>query len=221
MIDRVLTAFNEAIFDTDRERALRVIREAEQEGIPPEDIVFKVVVPSIHIMMKSTSERRTPSIAQHFVAAQIASEVTETMVSRFARSPEIIGRVVIGTSVGDMHGLGKRIVSGCLKALMIEVIDLGLNVPAERFVDEAVAQNADVIGVSSMMVHTARGPSAALGVRKILKDRALERRIKLAVGGAPYRFDHDLYRTVGADAWAEDGIIAGTVISALIKEARQ
>lgn len=221
MIERVLTAFNEAIFDTDRQRALRVIQDAEQNGIPPEDIVFKVVVPSIHIMMKSTSERRTPSIAQHFVAAQIASEVTEAMVTRFARSPEIIGRVVIGTSVGDMHGLGKRIVSGCLKALMIEVIDLGLNVPAERFVDEAVAQNADVIGVSSMMVHTARGPSAALGVRRILKERALEQRIKLAVGGAPYRFDHDLFRTVGADAWAEDGIIAGTVISALIKEVRQ
>jgi methanogenic corrinoid protein MtbC1 len=221
MIDRVLTAFNEAIFDTDRQRALRVIHQAEQDGILPEDIVFKVVVPSIHIMMKSTSERRTPSIAQHFVAAQIASEVTESMVARFARSPEIIGRVVIGTSVGDMHGLGKRIVSGCLKALMIEVIDLGLNVPAERFVEEAIAHNADVIGVSSMMVHTARGPSAASGVRKILKDRALEQRIKLAVGGAPYRFDHELYRTVGADAWAEDGIVAGTVISALIKEVRQ
>jgi methanogenic corrinoid protein MtbC1 len=72
-----------------------------------------------------------------------------------------------------------------------------------------------------MMVHTARGPSAASGVRKILKDRALEQRIKLAVGGAPYRFDHELYRTVGADAWAEDGIVAGTVISALIKEVRQ
>lgn len=221
MIDRVLSAFNEAIFDTDRQRALRVIQSAEQEGIPPEDIVFKVVVPSIHIMMKSTSERRTPSIAQHFVAAQIASEVTETMVTKFSRSPEIIGRVVIGTSVGDMHGLGKRIVSGCLKALMIEVIDLGLNVTAERFVEEAVAHNADVIGISSMMVHTARGPSAAPGVRKILRDRALEQRIKLAVGGAPYRFDHELYRTVGADAWAEDGIVAGTVISSLIKEVRQ
>jgi trimethylamine corrinoid protein len=221
MIDRVLTAFNEAIFDTDRQRALRVIHEAEQDGLPPEDIVFKIVVPSIHIMMKSTSERRTPSIAQHFVAAQIASEVTEAMVGKFSRTPEIIGRVIIGTSVGDMHGLGKRIVSGCLKALMIEVIDLGLNVPAERFVEVAVAQNADVIGISSMMVHTARGASAGIGVRKILRDRALEQRIKLAVGGAPYRFDHDLFHTVGADAWAEDGILAGTVISALIKEVRQ
>jgi methanogenic corrinoid protein MtbC1 len=221
MIDRVLSAFNEAIFDTDRQKALLVIRDAEQDGLSPEDIVFKVVVPSIHLMMKSTSEMRTPSIAQHFVAAQIASEVTETMVAKFSCSPEIIGRVVIGTSVGDMHGLGKRIVSGCLKALMIDVIDLGLNVPAERFVEEAIAHDADVIGVSSMMVHTARSPAAGIGVRKILKERALEKRIKLAVGGAPYRFDHELYRIVGADAWAEDGIVAGTVISGLIKEVRQ
>jgi methanogenic corrinoid protein MtbC1 len=55
----------------------------------------------------------------------------------------MIGRVVIGTSVGDLHGPGKRIASGCLKALMIEVIDLGLNVPAERFVEEAIAHHDD------------------------------------------------------------------------------
>jgi methanogenic corrinoid protein MtbC1 len=124
---------------------------------------------------------------------------------------------VIGTAMGDMHSLGKSIVSGCLKAQMFEVIDLGSSVPPERFVDEAVAHNAQVIGVSSMMVHTALGEDGCLGVRRILKERGLEDRIKLVVGGTPYSFDPELCQMVKADAWAQDGISAGKIISDLIK----
>jgi methanogenic corrinoid protein MtbC1 len=69
-----------------------------------------------------------------------------------------------------------------------------------------------------MMVHTARGENGCKAVRRILKERGLENKIKVVVGGAPYRFDPQLYKRVGADAWADDGITAGKVISDLIKE---
>ena len=72
-----------------------------------------------------------------------------------------------------------------------------------------------------MMVHTARGEKGCLGVRRLLKERGLEQKIKIAVGGAPYRFDHNLYKTVQADAWAENGITAGEVITQLIKEVKK
>jgi methylmalonyl-CoA mutase cobalamin-binding domain/chain len=215
-----MNQYNEAIMDTDRDVALEVVRNALDQGITPEEVVFNVVVPSIELMMKSISENQGVSLAQHFMAAQIASEVVDNMVPRFRKAPEIVGRVVIGTSQGDFHGLGKRIVSGCLKAMMIEVIDLGLNVAPERFVDEALAQDAQVIAISSMMVHTARGENGCMRVRQILKERGIEDRFKIAVGGAPYRFDPELYRTVGADAWAENGISAGRVITSLIREVR-
>jgi len=217
-MEKIIKEYNEAIFDTDRERALAVIHHAVASGVSPEDIVFKVVVPAIEAMIKSISENFDANLAQHFMAAQIASEVTEAMVARFAAPPQIIGRMVIGTASGDLHSLGKRIVSGCLRSMMIEVTDLGVNVPAGRFVDEAMAREAQVIGISAMMVHTARGEDGCLKVRKILKDRGLENRFKLIVGGAPFRYDPELYRTVGADAWAEDGVTASRVIAGLIKE---
>lgn len=220
MLEQVMIQYNEAIMDTDRDKALQVVREALELGITPEEVVFEVVVPAIELMMKSISENRGVSLAQHFMAAQIASEVVDEMVPLFQKAPEIIGGVVIGTSQGDFHGLGKRIVSGCLKAMMIEVTDLGLNVAPERFVDEALAHGAQVIGISSMMVHTAQGENGCRRVRQILKERGVEDRIRIAVGGAPYRFDPELYRSVGADAWAENGIEAGRVISDLIREVR-
>ncbi|MCC6698245.1 MAG: cobalamin-dependent protein [Candidatus Hydrogenedentes bacterium] len=218
MLDRVLNAYTEAIYDTDRDRAFQVVHDALAEGVSPEDIVFEIVSPSLEMMVKAISESDTANLAQHFLASQIGADITEEMMARFRQAPRMAGSVVIGTSQGDFHGLGKRIVAGCLKAAVIEVIDLGTNVPPERFVDEAVSRDAQVIAVSSMMVHTARSESGCLGVRRILRERRLEDRIKVVVGGAPYRFDPELYRIVQADAWAANGIAAGEIIARLIEE---
>lgn len=154
------------------------------------------------------------------MTAQIAAEVTETMLEKFDHPPEIVGRVVIGTAHGDLHSLGKRIVMGCLKALMVEATDLGANVPAQRFVDEALAHDAQVIAVSAMMVHTAIGENGARKVRRLLREHGLEERIKLIVGGAPYRYDAELFQTVGADAWAADGVSAARTIIHLIEQVK-
>ena len=218
MLDTLIAAYNEAVFETDKETAFQVVNEALAQGVMAEDIIFQVVIPAVELMMVRITQDPDANLAQHFMIAQIASEVTEKMLEKFKYPPAIIGRVVIGTAHGDLHSLGKRIVMGCLKALMVEVIDLGVNVPAERFVDEALAHDAQVIAISAMMAHTATGDQGCLKVRQILQERGLESRFRIAVGGAPYRFDADLYRLVGADAWAADGVSAGKVIVNLIKE---
>lgn len=216
MLNQIIAAYNEAVFDTDRDRALEIIHEAVENGATPEEIVFQVVIPAMELMIKSISEDFDANLAQHFMASQIASQVTDEMVAKFKHSPETIGTVVIGTSHGDMHTLGKRIVSGCLRSLMIEVVDLGVNVAPEKFVDEAIAHNAPIIAISSMMMHTARSELGSTKVREILKERGLEDKIKIVVGGAPYRWDPNLYQIVQADAWAEDGITAGKIIKDLM-----
>lgn len=216
----VIKAYNEAVFETDKEAAFQAVDAALVRGVTPEQIVFQVVIPAVEEMMTRIGQDPDANLAQHFMTAQIASEVTEKMLAKFAHSPEIIGTVVIGTAYGDLHSLGKRIVGGCLRSLMMEVADLGVNVPAQRFVDEAVRIGAQVIAISAMMVHTAEGPHGARAVRAILRERRLEDRLRIAVGGAPYRFDDTLYRTVGADAWAPDGISAARVIVALVDEVK-
>lgn len=72
-----------------------------------------------------------------------------------------------------------------------------------------------------MMVHTATGENGCLKVRQILKERGLEDKIKIIVGGAPYKFNKELYKTVKADAYAEDAISAGKLILELIKGAKK
>lgn len=221
MLTDIIRDYNEAVFETDKDAALDVVEAALARGVTAEDIVFRVVIPAVEEMMSLITQDPDANLAQHFMTAQIAAEVTDLMLKKFRHPPDIIGRVVIGTAHGDLHSLGKRIVMGCLKALMVEAIDLGVNVPPERFVDEAVAHDAQVIAISAMMVHTAISEQGCLAVRRILKERGLEDRFRIVVGGAPYRFDTGLYQAVGADAWASDGVSAGKVIVDLIHEVKK
>jgi methanogenic corrinoid protein MtbC1 len=219
-MEAIIAAYNEAIFDTDRDRALQVVHEAEASGITPEDIVFKVVLPAMDLMVKSISENFDANLAQHFLTAQIADIVTAEMVAKFKKAPQVKGLVIIGTAAGDMHSLGKRIVIGCLKARMLDVHDLGVNVAPERFVDEALAQQAQVIGISAMMVHTARGENGCLRVRQLLEERGAAGRVRVIVGGAPFRFDPELYKAIRADAWAPDAVAAARMIEDMVTEVR-
>ena len=152
MIEAYIDAYNQAVFETDKAAALEVVNQALADGYSPEDIVFKLVIPAVEQMMTMIEKDPDANLAQHFMTAQIAADVTERMLEKFSQPPQMIGRVVIGAAYGDLHSLGKRIVSGCLKSLMVDVIDLGTNVSAEKFVDTAIAEDAQVIAVSAMMV---------------------------------------------------------------------
>jgi methanogenic corrinoid protein MtbC1 len=217
MLEFYIQSYNDAVYEIDKQAALEVVNKALSEGISPEDVVFKLVIPAVEAMMARIEKDPDSNLAQHFMTAQIAADVTERMLEKFSKTPEVIGQVVIGTAHGDLHSLGKRIVIGCLKSLMVGVTDLGTNVTAENFVNAAVAGEAQVIAISSMMVHTAIGENGSRRVRELLHERGLEDKIKLAVGGAPFRFDPELYIAAGADAWAPDGVTAAKVIVQLIR----
>jgi trimethylamine corrinoid protein len=219
MIAHYFNRYYNAVYDTNKDEAFLVIEEALQKGILPEEVVFQIIIPSIEKMIAALTDMDA-TISQHFIASQVAEEITEKMLAQFKTSPGIEGKIIIGTPLGDFHGLGKKIVAGCLRANMFQVEDIGLNVPPEVFVDKAGRSGAQIIGVSSMMVHTAAGEMGPKMIRKILEKRGLAGKIKLVVGGAPYRFDPDLFREVGADAYAENGIVAVKVISDLVEEAK-
>lgn len=207
----------DAVFDTDRDRALAVVQRALDAGVTPEEVIFAIIIPGMEKMIGGMMTDSLVTLSQHFLASQIAEEVTDMLIPRFKTAPEMQGQVVIGTSFGDFHGLGKKILGGCLRAKMFQVTDVGINARPERFVEEALAVGARVIGISSMMVHTAVGEQGPRRVRALLREQGLEERIKIVVGGAPYRFHETLYREVEADAWGATAIEAVTVIAGLLR----
>lgn len=210
-----------AISTADKKKTMEIIDKALEQGITAEDIIFKMVVPGINKMLESFFYEKKVALSRHFLATTIATEIVDKLLPFFKQKPGKAGTIILGTAFGDFHGLGKKIVGGFLRAHMFKVIDLGLNVRGERFIEEAVKNNAQVIGISSMMVHTALSVEGAKKVRKILKSDGLENSIKLIVGGAPYLFDANLYKKVEADTWAKDGLSAVQAIENLIKEIKK
>ncbi|WP_026842234.1 cobalamin B12-binding domain-containing protein [Citrifermentans bremense] len=221
LVQHTLGAYLKALFDTDKATALRIVQEALDNHMTPESVIFDVVVPGMEQMIGGMISDNQITLSQHFLASQIAEEVTDRLLPLFSSAPAIQGTVVIGTSFGDFHGLGKKIVTGCLRARMFQIIDLGINVAPERFIEAALETGAEVIGISSMMVHTATGDRGPKKVRQLLREQGLEQKIRLIVGGAPYRFHENLYREVGANAWADTAASAPAVVAALVKEVRQ
>jgi corrinoid protein of di/trimethylamine methyltransferase len=112
---------------------------------------------------------------------------------------ETRGVVVIGTVEGDVHDIGKAIVSAYLRANGYEVHDLGRDVPVDAFVDKAEEVNADIIGASALLTATMRKQAEILAE---LDDRGIRDKYKFVVGGAPCTQEYA--DSIGADAYAAD-----------------
>ncbi|MCR4962724.1 MAG: cobalamin-dependent protein [Firmicutes bacterium] len=123
------------------------------------------------------------------------------------------GTVVLGTAPGDMHEIGKNIVVTVLTADGFDVVDLGKNVPAIDYVNKAVENEADVIGVSALMTTTMPG---ATEVINLLRDKDLYGKFKVIVGGAPT--NPNWAKDIGADGWAESAAEAVTLVNNLVQK---
>jgi 5-methyltetrahydrofolate--homocysteine methyltransferase len=121
------------------------------------------------------------------------------------------GRVVIGTVHGDLHDIGKNLVGILLKGAGFEVIDLGSDVPAERFVDTAAERGAAVIGLSALLTTTM---PVMKDVVDLVRTRGLRDRVKVIVGGAPV--SEAWAREIGADAHGYDAANAVERVRALV-----
>ena len=114
-----------------------------------------------------------------------------------------IGKVVIGTVQGDMHDIGKNLVAILLRGAGFELIDLGKDVPPERFVQAAEEHQAGVIGLSALLTTTM---PTMRKVIELAKERGIYGKTKIIVGGAP--LSKEYAAEIGADAYCYDGVSA-------------
>jgi len=114
-----------------------------------------------------------------------------------------IGKVVIGTVQGDLHDIGKNLVAIMLKGAGFEVIDLGNDVPPERFIEVAEEEAAEVIGMSALLTTTM---PVMKKVIDLAKERGIYGKTRIIVGGAPLSSEYA--RKIGADAYCYDGLNA-------------
>ncbi len=123
------------------------------------------------------------------------------------------GKVVIGVVKGDLHEIGKNIVKLMLETNGFEVKDLGYDVDSLKFIKEAEAMGADIIGASSLMTTTMPGQKEII---ELLKDKGLRDRYKVVIGGAPT--GQEWADKIGANLWCEDAGSAPRLMAELLKK---
>ncbi len=188
------TELFDALASVDRLRAETAFDRALAEA-PPLTVIETLIVPVLADLGEAWQEGRI-ALSQIYIGARVCEE----MVARALPTPDRgqdgapCGAIVV---LCDYHMLGKRIVGSILRASGVALRDYG-RMEVDALVDRVVADRLDILLISTLML------PAALKVREV-RDGLARRghRPRIAVGGAPFRFDPTLWQAVGADAMGE------------------
>jgi 5-methyltetrahydrofolate--homocysteine methyltransferase len=114
-----------------------------------------------------------------------------------------MGKMVIGTVKGDIHDIGKNLVSMMMEGAGFEVVDLGINNPAENYITALEAEDADILGMSALLTTTMPYMKVVIDT---LKDKGMREQFIVMVGGAP--LNEEFSKAIGADAYCRDAAVA-------------
>ncbi|MFX1409253.1 MAG: B12-binding domain-containing protein [Promethearchaeota archaeon] len=202
-----------AIINMDEEKAFSYANKAIKENMNLLEVVEKGYAAGIRKVGELWEEGEffLPELMR---GAQIMQNCLDLLIPHLQKGSKKIslGTIVIATIEGDIHSIGKTIVATMLRAYGFEVYDLGADVPAEKIVDVAIEKDADIIGVSALLTTTMTGQKRIID---ILKERNLNNKFKVILGGAPVT--NSWVVECNADGFAENAIEAVKLVKSLLK----
>ncbi len=200
-----------AIIGGNAARAKELVQVAMGRHVPPEEIVNRWMVPAM-AEVGARFERQEYFVPEMLVSAramQAGLTLLKPLLAQRAVRP--VATVVIGTVRGDLHDVGKNLVAMMLEGAGFQVVDLGVNVPAARFVQAVREHRAEILGISSLLTTTMPQMEVVICA---LAEAGLRERVKVLVGGAPVtgRFASG----IGADGYGESATAAVKVARSVL-----
>ena len=193
-----------SVIDGEPEDAEQLAKQALDQGLDPLTCINEGLTKGIQRVgeLFAKGEYFLPELIIGAEAMKKALAVLEpAMVGDQSR--EVVGTVVLGTVEGDMHEIGKTLVGTMLTANGFRVIDLGVDLSAEKFIEAIMENKADIMGASALLTTTMLQQRKLI---ELLKEAGLGEQVKVMVGGAPVT--ESFASEIGADGYAEDAISA-------------
>jgi len=201
MVDLKMLA--EAVIRGDAKECARLTQEGLDEGLSPQLLLNDGLMAGMAVIGErfKANEIYVPEVLVAARAMKAGMAILRPRLVETGAKP--VGKVVLGTVKGDLHDIGKNIVGMMLEGAGFQVTDLGNDVAAERFIQAAKEQEAQIIGMSALLTTTMLNMK---GTIEALKAAGLRERVKVMVGGAPVtqRFAEE----IGADGYAENASLA-------------
>jgi len=204
-----LKALADAIIKGDQNTAVEITKTALDEGAPAESVLNDGLIAGMDVIggRFKRNEVYIPEVLIAARAMKMAMEILEPELTKAGVKPR--GKFLIGTVQGDLHDIGKNLVAMMLKGAGFEVVDLGVDIGPEKFVEQAKATCVQIIGMSTLLTTTM--PSMEKTV-KALKDAGLS--AKVMVGGAPVTQGYA--DKIGADGYSPDAASAVDLAKSLV-----
>lgn len=191
----------DAVVAGDAKATRALTQQALAEGIDPLKLVNEQMVPAMNEVGHrfECNEYFVPELLISARAMKAALELIRPLLT--ARGDKPVGRVAVGTVKGDLHDIGKNLVSSLLEGGGFEVIDLGVNVAPERFIAAVKEQQANIIAMSALLTTTMPAMKTTIDA---LEQAGVRGQVKVLIGGAP--ITQKYAREIGADGYAENAV---------------
>lgn len=193
-----LSRLYDAVLNGDAKAAAAVTQEALAGGMDPLTLITGTMVPAMDEVGKryECEDYFVPELLLSARAMKASMELLRPLL--VASGAEPAGRVAIGTVKGDLHDIGKNLVAAMLEGAGFEVIDLGADVPPEKFIHAIQDKKAGIVCLSALLTVTM--PSMKMTI-EALKSAGVRDQVKVLVGGAPVT--QQFADQIGADGYGE------------------
>ncbi|WP_305065074.1 dimethylamine corrinoid protein MtbC [Methanococcoides sp.] len=190
----------DAVISCKKDAVDAAVEKARSEGLEPAEIIEKGLAAGMNEVgiLFERGKLFLPHVMLAAGAMESGVSILEADMPTEAASKKL-GVIVNGTVEGDVHDIGKSIVSTMLQSAGFEVHDIGRDVPLQDFIDKIKETNADMVGLSALMTTTLPGQKAVI---EMLKEQGLRDNIKVMIGGAPAT--ENWANKIGADCYAEN-----------------
>ncbi len=215
MNQETLQAMRQSVVDGAADGAVELAQQALREGIAPLEAINQGYVPGMHQVGEQFAQRKMflPDMLASAQAMKAAMAVLEPELKKRGEECPFLGTVVLGTVKGDIHEIGKALVGTLLQANGFRVVDLGVDVPAEKFAAKARELNASVVGCSALLTTTMKYQKSVI---EVLEREGLRPRVKVIVGGAPVT--RQWCEEIGADGYSKDAVSAVALVKTLLEK---
>jgi corrinoid protein of di/trimethylamine methyltransferase len=189
----------EAVVEGNAKLARSVTESALAEGTDPQVLVNDFMIPAMNEVGRrfESNECFVPELLISARAMKRSLELIRPLL--VARGSEPVGRVVIGTVKGDMHDIGKNLVSAMLEGGGFEVIDLGVDVQPEQFIAAVKEKNVSIVAMSALVTTTMGSMKTTIDA---MAEAGVRHRVKILVGGAP--ITQKFADEIGADGYSDN-----------------
>ena len=211
--DGYIHSLIQAVIDGQTSSARELTRQALDAGVDAVTIFNDALIPAMNEVgrLMETNEYYIPEVLVSAKATKAAAEVLEPLLTTGADTTKI-GTVVIGTVQGDMHDIGKNLVALMLEGSGFRVVDLGVDVSPDAFVQAVKENKADVVALSALLTTT------MLNMREVVRsiqESGLRDRVKILIGGAPV--GQGFATEIAADGYAPNAAAAANMAADLMR----